>query len=519
MFNSNDNITIRKKIENRFDKLKTFERAKYVEQLFIGKELNKNMIYEKMDNSLSLVFLEKNLDKKLNIARQKRFYYQEGNILKSCDFAYNIADSSWYKKFINNINISDQDKKIKILDAVELYTQKGTDFIEYTDKDFLRDDKNNMYFYTSNGVVHITKDGANLIDTDSVYLDSWIAKQIGTNRKIKYNPNLKVEDWKEVDFFKKCTDHFDLLQRYIGYLCHTHKDNNTFVCFIDGFDVKLDEDDNDGGGTGKTLVSYLLKIVRNVLEIPQPDTKDKFWLGNIVPGETQILLLNEVKQDFKVEDIRTFYEMSVKVEQKHEKVITLEHHMVPRILMNTNFAILKNNNADDRRVVAMPFTNYWKDEYITDTKKTNKVEDTFGHRFFASEQTDEWWSYCLNFIIDCSIKYLSNPKLQTAVSKEMLSNKKHIETKAFDKDGHLMAQIYDNFVKNKSINIVEEIANIEKDLRLRTGLTSKKVAEYVKQEFNNEYGETHMLQQKIKSSKRFWVMTPKGIDNLIGFTI
>ena len=463
-----DNETTRKKIERLWKHTSSLNGTGFVvnaNTFFDGKNINKDVLYNKIKESNLRII--KGLD---SIDRKRDLYIYSDGVYKHAEFnkVRAIVDTNWMKDFLNTNNINNLEDRAKIVTATEKIVYEIGEFDIIDRKDFKLDTYDQIHLYTNNGTIEIGKNKIDIIKSD--YIESWLCRETtGNESVINYDPNLNLEDWPEMEFFRTCTDNFDLLKRTLGYLLQRKKSDNKTIMFVDGFNNDSTEDESgSGGGTGKTLCAYILKAFRNCLTLTTPDPTNRFWL-DLLSNDTEILILNEVDYKFKMSSIRGFEDLQIQTEVKGSTRETVKMDMVPRILITTNYSILGSENPDIRRTICVPFNNRWRG---VDMSKE------FGHNWFRSQHDPEWWSYLMLFMIECIKSYMNNPNLKTGISDDMIQNKATNQKMIYDDNVVYYDIILMKLVNNKVVYTNNEIMDINKEHRVK--INPKKVNDYIK---------------------------------------
>lgn len=489
----NENETTRAKIKRLWQYTQNIKNKTSItlgaSTLFAGNKVDKEVLYNKLKESNLVLVKGYN-----TIQRKRDFYFNNDNLLTRCCFDQyeTLMDSDWFKSFLDENNVSTEVDKAAVLTETERYIFKIGDFrIIDLYNDCLYDTDDKSYLYVDNGILEITANSINLLNS-GIYLDSWISREMKGGVKISpiiYDDTLKLEDWKETVFFETCTDYPYKLKQFIGYLAHRYKNTNKIVTLIDGFDIQnaLTDDSGSGGGTGKTLASYILKPFRNICEIGSPNTKDQFWLDTL-RSEHDILILNEVSAEFNMNEIRNFEDLAVTIKQKGKENSMLIGDSCPRVLMNTNYGIISTEKATLRRILGLPFNNKWQN---IDMKKR------FGHNWFRDQHSSQWWSYLLLFVIDCIQLYLKDKNLNSALTEDMIVEKNSISKLSNDNNTPYYDMIWNKLMSNGFVFVNDEIVEINREHR--KSLNLKKIHDYLRSQvasYSKAKGKPYKLERR-----------------------
>lgn len=504
MFGENGNKTVREHINYYWDRIKVYETDSeaVVEDIkdtsiFIEGKLNKTLFETYIYNSgfKRLIVREK------EEVKESILVYLDGFILNKIE-QKNLLVSDYWINFLKELNIFDPHQRTTLNNYINSNIHIiDLPLLEYDD--ILIDTEEICYLFTIDGPIEVTKNSHRLLKDDEIkpyfrksIASEWYKIGIPTNF-IKYNPKLDIKKWNERNIFNYIHPEPEKLMKLTGYLLHRYKDENYNVALLDSFEGK------DGGGTGKSLISYLTAPVRNVAIIERPNTSDPFWLANYDIA-SDILLLNECPRDFNIEVLRPIRDMSLTIERKGIDRKNLGV-LTPRCILNSNFQILSDSYADKRRITTIVFDR---------TIKQEELFDKFGHKWFFEKHDSEWWSKYLLLMIECIQLYLEDRNIKYEIDNGMLQRRKLEELHNNDYKIHIYEQVFKHAMENvgKFLNL----SDIKKDLDITDNTANAKIYNYIKMhlEVNNPELEFEQCTSDTKDRKRGFKIKYKNIKNI-----
>lgn len=375
--------------------------------------------------------------KTINILRHKlvQFLYDNGFHL----FFYNPNDSSYrmvqqkegfvydisfetikkfIKDYINSLpekfdSITPSELMEVIMKGADSYFGKGLiEFIDSKDIDILKDSPTEAYFTFTNGIVKVTKEGAELINYGDVNKPVWKSQVI--DFKIDVDNYFDVDLCEFYDFMQKVSgEHTLYLVSLIGYLLHRYKDPSRPFAVILGEET---EDEKKGGGTGKGILVKALSYMANVERVDGKNFKiDKNFAFQRVGLDTKIVAIEDVRKNVDFEGFYSIITEGMTIERKNKDEFFIPYKDSPKILFTTNYTIQGNGGHGKRRQKIFEFSNYFS------SSRTPK--DQYGHNLFDDWDQDEWNRF-YNMMFTCVAEYLANGVAAVDNSEKM--KRKHI---------------------------------------------------------------------------------------------
>jgi hypothetical protein len=165
------------------------------------------------------------------------------------------------------------------------------------------------------------------------------------------------------------------------------------------YDEKIPTAEGEKNGrTGKSLVGKaIMQFKGNSVDIPGTKFRrdDKFFFQQCNP-DTEFILINELPEGFKLDNLFSEISDGMKAEQKREKIFDL---IDVKILITTNSMIKGEGDSYKDRMFEIEFAPHYSESH--------KPIDEFRHRFFNDWDANEWL-YFDNLKVYCVQLYLDN---------------------------------------------------------------------------------------------------------------
>ena len=257
----------------------------------------------------------------------------------------------------------------------------------------LKDTKYKSYLAFENGILEVTKNEVKLIDyidVDGYVWESQIIQRQWTTLD-EFENEYKV-------FINNISNKEPIaVECVIGYLLSNYKNkmNNKAVILNDEV-----ISENPEGGTGKGLFVQGLRQIRKVSILDGKSFDDKkSFPYQTVSSETNILVFDDVKQNFDFESKFSLVTEGMTLERKNKDAIRLKVEDSPKLVISTNYAIKGEGNSHDRRRFELEVAQYYG--------KNLTPYDEFGKQLFDDWETDEFQKFD-NYMVYCLQSYLKN---------------------------------------------------------------------------------------------------------------
>jgi hypothetical protein len=257
----------------------------------------------------------------------------------------------------------------------------------------LKDTKYKSYLAFENGILEVTKNEVKLIDyidVDGYVWESqiiqrqWVTLDVFENEYKVFINNISNKEPIAVE----CV---------IGYLLSNYKNkmNNKAVILNDEV-----ISENPEGGTGKGLFVQGLRQIRKVSILDGKSFDDKkSFPYQTVSSETNILVFDDVKQNFDFESKFSLVTEGMTLERKNKDAIRLKVEDSPKLVISTNYAIKGEGNSHDRRRFELEVAQYYG--------KNLTPYDEFGKQLFDDWEIEEFQKFD-NYMVYCLQSYLKN---------------------------------------------------------------------------------------------------------------
>lgn len=192
-------------------------------------------------------------------------------------------------------------------------------------------------------------------------------------------------------------ERYNTFKSLIGYLLHSYKNsaNNKAIILND---EKIS--DNPNGGSGKGILTTAIGKMKNLSVI---DGKNfdfgKSFLYQTVSTDTQVLSFDDIRQNFKFEQLFSLITEGITLEYKGKDAIKLSVEDSPKIIISTNYTIRAEGGSFERRMFEVELSSYFNNNF--------SPRDHFGNMLFDGWCENEWNLFD-KFMINCIQYYLEN---------------------------------------------------------------------------------------------------------------
>ncbi len=304
--------------------------------------------------------------------------------------------------------------KTKIYKAPENYCSiKRLSLLQCGNFFFNVDTKTESFIYYKNGFVRCNKEG-------------WELQPYKNLSGCIWQSQIVQRDFTKINFDNLSIAQMGVYAQFMFNVCNKNEDNFISLCSLTGYllhsfsDVKLraviltdsgiSEDAN--GRTGKTLFGNTLHHIKKLTQINgkdfDPQNKNKYQEANL---DTQIIFLNDVRTNFKFENLYNDITEGITVEKKNKNPFKVRAKMC----ITTNKTISIEGGSSKDRAIEFEFSNHYSEKY--------SPENEFKHRFFSDWDKSEWFLFD-NFMMYCICVYLGNgivePKNENLAARKLL---------------------------------------------------------------------------------------------------
>lgn len=305
-----------------------------------------------------------------------------------------------------------------------IFSETYLSMIESVELLMLQDTKTKSYIAFENGILEVTKDTTRLVDFIDV--DGYVWKSQIIPRDYVH---LEQYENEYATFIKNISNSEPLpIECVIGYLLSTYKNKMNNKAIILNDEVISE---NPEGGTGKGLFVQGLRQIRKVsiLDGKTFDDKKSFPYQTVSP-ETQVLVFDDVKQNFDFESKFSLVTEGMTLERKNKDAIKLKVEESPKLVISTNYAIKGEGNSHDRRRFEIEFAQYYGKALTPYDEFDRQLFDDWELNDF--QRFDNYMVYCLQCYLKLGLvpqnaKNIKMRKFIAETSMEFLEWIKDIE--------------------------------------------------------------------------------------------
>lgn len=305
-----------------------------------------------------------------------------------------------------------------------IFSETYLSMIESVELLMLQDSKFKSYIAFENGILEVTKDTTRLVDFIDV--DGYVWKSQIIPRDYVH---LEQYENEYATFIKNISNSEPLpIECVIGYLLSTYKNKMNNKAIILNDEVISE---NPEGGTGKGLFVQGLRQIRKVsiLDGKTFDDKKSFPYQTVSP-ETQVLVFDDVKQNFDFESKFSLVTEGMTLERKNKDAIKLKVEESPKLVISTNYAIKGEGNSHDRRRFEIEFAQYYGKALTPYDEFDRQLFDDWELNDF--QRFDNYMVYCLQCYLKLGLvpqnaKNIKMRKFIAETSMEFLEWIKDIE--------------------------------------------------------------------------------------------
>lgn len=194
----------------------------------------------------------------------------------------------------------------------------------------------------------------------------------------------------------------------IGYLMHSYKSlSRPWAVWL--MENRVSEEDESGGGSGKTFMIKMLNNFKDMEMINGRDrklTEGRFFLDRVSEG-TDIVRIDDAMKYF---NFNYFYSMitdNMIVEGKNVASREIDFSVSPKFAVTSNFPPPTSDGSTLRRLLTCVVSDYYhKATASGEYMETRTIADDFGYELYNESYSEEWWNEDLNVCIDCLQFYL-----------------------------------------------------------------------------------------------------------------
>lgn len=225
----------------------------------------------------------------------------------------------------------------------------------------------------------------------------------------------------------------------LGYLLHKYKDQSR-TWAIYGMDAKLSDLGESHGGSGKSLAFTNVKyVLKNRHYIPGRNKKMNFeFIYDGVTEDTDYIFIDDAHEYYDFQFHFSDITSSMKVNPKNNKPFEIPFEKSPKIVFTSNYPPKGMDPSTLRRILFVVFSDYYHFNKDDEYNETRQVSDDFGYQLFA-DWNDEQWQTFYNFLAQAVRFYLTVDEKMDAPNDEVKKRNLVAEMGAAFKD---WAEVY-----------------------------------------------------------------------------
>lgn len=240
----------------------------------------------------------------------------------------------------------------------------------------------------------------------------------------------------------------------IGYLMHSYK-NLAKAWGLWIMENKITEEDESGGGSGKTFMIRFLKNFKNTEMVNGRDkklTENNFFLDRVTE-RTDILLIDDAVKYF---NFNFFYSMitdNMVVNYKNARSKEIPFTESPKLVVTSNFPPPAGDGSTARRLLTCVFSDYYHQATSdNDYESTVRIADDFGYELYNESYKEEWWLEDINFMIDCLQFYLQSIPFNLVVLPPMENVDRRMRNQTMGDEFKEWAEVYFSQAADNHLN-------------------------------------------------------------------
>jgi len=230
----------------------------------------------------------------------------------------------------------------------------------------------------------------------------------------------------------------------VGYMMHSYKSlAKAWGLWV--MENKITEEDESGGGSGKTFMIRFLKNFKNTETVNGRDkklTENNFFMDRVTE-RTDLLLIDDAVKYF---NFNYFYSMitdNMVVNYKNARSKEIPFALSPKIVFTSNFPPPAGDGSTARRLLNCVFSDWYHQATAeNDYEETVRIADDFGYELYNAAYKEEWWNEDFNFAADCLQFYLQCSKRNIMLQPPMENVDRRMRNQTMGEDFKEWAEAY-----------------------------------------------------------------------------
>lgn len=339
------------------------------------------------------------------------YVYKNENMYKLISENNNIVDLVTPTEILRNtkeyLKDNDEENNFKLLNNLNskinnTFTEKFYQTVlKEKNMKIQRDKMDEIFIYFTNGFVKVDKYNITFHDYSELAGNIWFSniKKHDFNYK-NWDEVIEKSDWYKFiwNIAGQNLEKHRYLMTLIGYIIHNHNDagNMRTVILYDEKSTKRESQ----GRTGKTLFGKSFNFLRNVIvENGKEFNPESQFRWQRISLDTEIIFLNDVSKNFKLENIFNVISDGIVVEKKNRPSFAIPFEATPKLLISTNRILGGEGQSFSGRKYEYEFNNYYTEKF--------SPKDEFGHVLLDNTWGQDQWDYFYSFNLHCILWYLN----------------------------------------------------------------------------------------------------------------
>ncbi len=278
-----------------------------------------------------------------------------------------------------------------------------------------RDSRHDAFFYYSNCFVRVTADEITVHQHSELNQLVW-KNQIKEREfeKLDMQPFASVIEQFLFNICNRDEARYYSLASLIGYMLHNFKDLSLAKVIV-LVDEEVGEIGDANGGTGKSIIAKSIINMKNGVLIPGKNFSiDKSFAFERVSLGTDVIVIDDARQNEKFELFYNIITEGITVEKKHKGEFFIPFEFSPKLFITTNYVLRSpEGNSAERRKIEFEVSPFYN--------KDHQPEKDFGHILYQEWDMEEWKRFD-NAMLKFAQFYLRNgiidpPKINITLRK------------------------------------------------------------------------------------------------------
>lgn len=324
------------------------------------------------------------------------YYYYDNQLVQVINNKVRIAETSdLIKAFLNEVEpdiLDDMIEKVPVIFKESGGLMQG--LISTLNREFVRDSKNETWFFFVNCAVKVTNESCESILYNEIKGLVWEDNII--------NRRYELTDYKGCDAerFIGILGGADVsqLHQIIGYNLSRYKDPLISKATVIMEDVSAESEGESQGRSGKGVMIKFIKEFRKTSYIngKTMNFSDNF-LWQSVQMDTNLIFIDDVEKSFRFTKLFSQITEGIEINAKNKAKVIIPYETSPKIIITSNYAVGEMDDSTYDRKFEFPVVKHFTSNY--------KPVDEFGRAFFIDWDALEWSKFD-NFMIACAKNYL-----------------------------------------------------------------------------------------------------------------